>query len=274
MSARLTISAMENLVSNAERRALLLGDTGRSCRVSATSRMFSPGLTGKIELVFEGEQEGPTKVSKALVGKAVRETFRTYFPDPLRKRPRPSQPKPKHVNTTSNTERSSSGLRPATAWSFPTHAGPEYCTVLESVHGLRAFAERHLPTKDRSWELPSVMEFVLDGLHQNSRIAKDELDHRTSYKDLVGSIFSGRNAPSRRNIVRLICSRLASGFCNRRAAPRADDLALQCPCHPDQWRRGGGPGVAPPAGSRSTGSLTRTSRWRSCLTSCKEMGLH
>jgi hypothetical protein len=35
------------------------------------------------------------------------------------------------------------------------------------------------------------MEFVLDGLHQNSKIAKDEVDHRTAYKDMVGSIFTG-----------------------------------------------------------------------------------
>jgi hypothetical protein len=34
------------------------------------------------------------------------------------------------------------------------------------------------------------MEFVLDGLHQSSRIAKDEVDRMTSYKDLVGSIFT------------------------------------------------------------------------------------
>ena len=36
------------------------------------------------------------------------------------------------------------------------------------------------------------MEFVLDGLHQNSKIAKDEVDHATSYKDMVGSIFTGQ----------------------------------------------------------------------------------
>ena len=45
---------------------------------------------------------------------------------------------------------------------------------------------------DEKYELPSVMEFVLDGLHQNSKIAKDEIDHATSYKDLVGSIFTGQ----------------------------------------------------------------------------------
>jgi hypothetical protein len=48
-----------------------------------------------------------------------------------------------------------------------------------------------MPDVDERYELPSVMEFVLDGLHQNSKIAKDEVDHVTSYKDMVGSIFAG-----------------------------------------------------------------------------------
>jgi len=41
-------------------------------------------------------------------------------------------------------------------------------------------------------QLASAMEFLLDGLHQSSRIAKDEVDHLTAYKDLVQSIFTGR----------------------------------------------------------------------------------
>jgi len=43
-----------------------------------------------------------------------------------------------------------------------------------------------------TYELASAMEFVLDGLHQSSRIAKDEVDRMTSYKDLVGSIFTAK----------------------------------------------------------------------------------
>jgi len=42
------------------------------------------------------------------------------------------------------------------------------------------------------YELASAMEFTLDGLHQFSKIAKDEIDHVVEYKDMVGSIFSGR----------------------------------------------------------------------------------
>ncbi|MCX6143667.1 MAG: sigma 54-interacting transcriptional regulator [Ignavibacteriales bacterium] len=85
VSARFTISAMENLVSNAERRAILVGDRTIVPRICDLAHAL-PGMTGKVELVFEGEQEGPAEVSKALVGKAVREVFKRYFPDPLQKR--------------------------------------------------------------------------------------------------------------------------------------------------------------------------------------------
>lgn len=193
VSARLTISAMENLISNAERRAILLGEDVIVPRICDLPHVL-PGLTGKIELVFEGEQEGSVKVSKALVGKAVRETFRKYFPDPLRKRARatqenvPAKPSPDDPEYGPIIRWFESGNKIDIADEMPSS---EYLTELEKVKGLREFARRHMPDADEKIELPSVMEFVLDGLHQNSKIAKDEVDHMTSYKDMVGSIFSG-----------------------------------------------------------------------------------
>ncbi len=85
ISARLTISAMENLISNAERRAILSKDSiivPRLCDLSSTL----PAITGKVELVFEGEQEGSVKVGRALIGKAVRSVFEKYFPNPLQRK--------------------------------------------------------------------------------------------------------------------------------------------------------------------------------------------
>ena len=73
---------MENLISNAERRAILSGENTVIPRYS-DFHFALPGMTGKMELVFEGEQEGAVKVGKALMGKAVREVFINYFPDPL-----------------------------------------------------------------------------------------------------------------------------------------------------------------------------------------------
>ena len=49
-----------------------------------------------------------------------------------------------------------------------------------------------IPAGDR-YHLAAAMEFVLDGLHQSSRIAKEEADHRIGYKDLVGTIFNRRS---------------------------------------------------------------------------------
>jgi magnesium chelatase subunit I len=193
VSARLTISAMENLVSNAERRAIALGDNCIVPRICDLAHLL-PGLTGKVELVFEGEQEGSVKVSKALVGKAVRETFKKYFPDPLRKRSRGGEGQGKSQQADDPeygkiVQWFESGKKIEVSDAMTVDA---YRSELEKVKGLREVVKRHLPDADERYEVPSLMEFVLDGLHQNSKIAKDEVDHGTSYKDMVGSIFTGK----------------------------------------------------------------------------------
>jgi magnesium chelatase subunit I len=194
VSARLTIAAMENLISNAERRAIMVNDDVVVPRISDLPHVL-PGLTGKIELVFEGEQEGSVKVSKALVGKAVRETFKTYFPDPLRKRTRGQGEGQAGRQGGEDSEYGriiqwfEAGNRVEVSDDMPREA---YLRELDKVKGLREVTKRHMGPMDEKYDLPSVMEFVLDGLHQNSKIAKDEIDHATSYKDLVGSIFAGQ----------------------------------------------------------------------------------
>ena len=195
VSARLTIAAMENLISNAERRAILTNDSHIVPRICDLPHVL-PGMTGKIELVFEGEQEGPTKVGKALVGKAVREIFKKYFPDPLQKK----QTRAHSGEIRQVTEDAEYGK--VTSWFeagnkievMDDSPADDYFGELDKVKGLRELTKKHMDISDGTkYEIASAMEFVLDGLHQFSKIAKDEIDHKTSYKDLVGSIFSGRN---------------------------------------------------------------------------------
>jgi magnesium chelatase subunit I len=191
VSARLTIASMENLVSNAERRAIVVNDRIAVPRMCDLPHVL-PGMSGKVELVFEGEQEGAVKVSKALVGKAVREIFRKYFPDPLRKKQRQNpdpQRQPQEETEYGRIIQWFESGNKAQVSDEMTIA--EYTKALSRVTGLREVTMKHMPDMDKEHELPSVMEFVLDGLHQNSRLAKDEVDHLTSYKDLVGSIFAG-----------------------------------------------------------------------------------
>lgn len=189
VSARFTISAMENLISNAERRAVRAGDKFVVPRICDLPFAL-PGMTGKIELVFEGEQEGAVKVSKALIGKAVREVFKRYFPDPLQRRA-------KRQGETHQQDDSEygkiigwfeSGNKVEIADDMPLD---RYFQELDRVKGLRELTKKQMKlSESNKYELGSAMEFVLDALHQSSRIAKDEVDRTTSYKDLVGSIFN------------------------------------------------------------------------------------
>ena len=51
------------------------------CRISDIVGVI-PAITGKVELVFEGEQEGPVKVANILIGKAIKSVFEKNFPSP------------------------------------------------------------------------------------------------------------------------------------------------------------------------------------------------
>lgn len=79
VSARMSITAFENLLSTAERRSLLTGDEATSVRLSDFVGVI-PAITGKVELVYEGEQEGAEAVAQLLIDNAIRTLFTSYFP--------------------------------------------------------------------------------------------------------------------------------------------------------------------------------------------------
>jgi len=79
VSARLSITAYQNLLSTAERRSLVNNDTKTSVRLSDFMGII-PAITGKVELVYEGEQEGAAQVAYNLIGDAVKNLFSEYFP--------------------------------------------------------------------------------------------------------------------------------------------------------------------------------------------------
>src|SRR5690606_5067326 len=81
VSARLAIGALESLISAAERRALYNKEASTRVRIGDLFAVV-PAITGKIELVYEGEQEGPEKVAQHLISLALRKTFKQFFPDP------------------------------------------------------------------------------------------------------------------------------------------------------------------------------------------------
>src|SRR5215210_1269665 len=99
VSARLTIAAYENAVSAAERRSILNNEKNTQVWVSDLVGII-PSITGKIELVYEGEQEGPYQVAMNLLDKSIRSQFVKYFPNPdtLKKRAPRKGEKPEAVD--------------------------------------------------------------------------------------------------------------------------------------------------------------------------------
>lgn len=187
VSARLTISTMENMVSNAERRAYETGEVIVAPRLCDLAQALA-GITGKIELVFEGETEGPQKVARALIGKAVREVFRLSMPDPNIRRARRG-----------TAEELPDPYQAIVRWFEQGHVvrvddrmtNEEFYNALVVVPTLAQLASTafNVETSDII-RLSTAMEFILDALHQHSKLAKDDSSMQTTYKDLVGSMFT------------------------------------------------------------------------------------
>jgi len=79
VSARLPIAAYENMLSSAERRMLINGEKTTDIRLTDLWAII-PAMTGKMELVYEGEQQGAYTVALTIIGAALEKTFLEYFP--------------------------------------------------------------------------------------------------------------------------------------------------------------------------------------------------
>jgi magnesium chelatase subunit I len=169
VSARLTISGYENLVSTAELRAIKAGLKKTTVRVSDFTGVTS-SITGKIELVYEGEQEGPLNVAYRLLGQAIRTLFLQYFPDPQSfKKPRDAQKMKPRPNP----------YQPVIDWFgkgndavfMQDDSDANYLAGLYKVDGLYAVVKQFYPEADEA-QAALLMEFVLHGLAEFSLISK------------------------------------------------------------------------------------------------------
>lgn len=180
VSARLTISAMETLVSSAERRSLL--NKEKSVRVRILDFMgVVPAITGKVELVYEGEQEGPAIVAQNLIGKAIRTMFLNYFPDPEKFR----------------KQKEKSPYSKVTAWFGDGNtidlihdmSQQEFEKALMSVAGLKDLVASLHKNQDKETQL-FLMEFALHGLAEYSLISRHLIARGQQFKDLLSSMFT------------------------------------------------------------------------------------
>lgn len=190
VSARLSISAYQNAVSAAERRAILNKEENTQIWISDLSGIV-PSITGKIELVYEGEQEGPYQVAINLLDKAIRSQFIQHFPDPESlKRKKPQSGKIEE-----------NPYRAVISWFdkgnsidlFLNLPDREKINALYQVGGLHSLVKSFYPDLDEA-ETALMMEFVLHGLSAYSLLSKKIINDHIVFKDLMGSMLNLGNA--------------------------------------------------------------------------------
>jgi magnesium chelatase subunit I len=182
VSARLSISAFENLLSTAERRALLSGDQKTRIRLSDFDGII-PAITGKVELVYEGEQEGAEVIAEKLVKNAIKTLFPSFFPE-IKKLEKQDIETP---------------YDDIISWFFNANADFElleeyteeqYEKELDKITPLLSLLNEYQPKlniDDRYF----MKEFVLWALVEYKKLSKFRSAEGTHFKDPYGSFMSG-----------------------------------------------------------------------------------
>ena len=217
VSARLTIAALELLQSNLERRAAIAKDKFVFPRL-ADLAMVLPAITGKVEMVYEGEQQGAEVVARRLVSMAVAKLFESRFPpverpgkaqdrrpygdidmdeldDAFAGRRKKSSARGRHEaagEAAGAPQPTEPGYEAILAWFVDGNTVTlsdeqpfeEYFAELKRIPRLQDVAAKYVQAQ-RDEELAFWMEMVLEGLHQALRLSREDLDSTITFRELM-----------------------------------------------------------------------------------------
>lgn len=181
VSARMSITAFQNLLSTAERRLLLNKEENTTVRMGDFMGII-PAITGKVELVYEGEQEGAAQVAQQLIADAVLTLFEDSFPK-VEKLQRDGDIDP---------------YADLVAWFFEepgfelldSFSNKEYAAALNKIAPLDDLIREYQPDIPKD-EVLFYKEFVLWALAEYKKLSKQNLGDGLEFKDLYGSYISG-----------------------------------------------------------------------------------
>jgi magnesium chelatase subunit I len=208
VSARMPIATRELLVSNLERRALKTSERVVAPRLVDLFATL-PAITGKVEMVFEGEQQGAEIIAKKLIGDAVKSLFESKFPPVEGPRGRAEKARQRGMDDDDDRFGGLTAVEKMQERRGTTTAAPgpydrivgsftkekkivlsdetpfsEHLKALESVDGLSDLVLKHAQPRDH-FERAFLMELVLEGLVQNLRIAREDLDSTITYAEMA-----------------------------------------------------------------------------------------
>src|SRR5690348_16819173 len=156
VSQRLPISATENVISNAERRAIRHGEKTVVPRVSDIYAAL-PAITGKLELEYEGEMKGADYVGRELIRAAIAKTYDQYF--------------------------NSANMQQVIQWfelggEIQIADGAGAADVLQTLRNIQGLMDKltrvNVGPKDAPEAQVSAAEFALEGLYAHKRIGRNE----------------------------------------------------------------------------------------------------
>ena len=180
VSARMGITMFENLISRADLRKVISGEEKTSVRMSDFEGII-PSITGKVELVYEGEQIGAEKVAQILVGEAIKELFIQTFKK-LKKLKR---------------ENEEQEFDDVVQW-FIEHSdfviednlkNEDYAKKINAVEPLEALVKKYIPEHDKR-DTFLIKELILWGMVEHEKLNKKKVQGGISFEDeLLGSLY-------------------------------------------------------------------------------------
>ena len=180
VSARLSISAFENLISSAKRRMLINGESNTTIRMTDFNAVIS-AINGKIELVYEGEQEGATEISRLLILESVRTFFVNYFP------------KIKKLNKSEELDPYSEVLdwfKNKELFIDENLDNKSYNDTFKTIKVLKKFVKNHIPEIDLKDE-NFMCEFLLWGLSSYKKVSITRTSRGLSFSDSLSDYING-----------------------------------------------------------------------------------
>ena len=181
VSARTSITAFENLLSTAERRALISGADKTTVRLSDFLGVI-PAITGKIELVYEGEQEGADVVAGILIDEAIKTIFPEYFP---------KIEKLEHKDATGPYDELISWFFEGAGFELlDDYTDAEYKRALDSIPPLNQLIKKYHPEASKA-DSYFFKELLLWGLVSYKKLSRHRFSEGFQFKDLYGSFISG-----------------------------------------------------------------------------------
>ena len=177
----MSITAYENLISTAKRRMLINNEKNTSIRLSDFTGII-PSITGKIELVYEGEEQGADQISFNLIDKAIENIFLKFFPRI------PTLQKPNELTEYDDI----------LSWFFKNKVeifiadeftNIEYASILQEIIPLNNLINKYC--KDIKKDDQNIFkEILIWGLSSFKKLSKNRMIDGIEFKDSLGSYLS------------------------------------------------------------------------------------